>query len=168
MFSGKTTALLDAASGGDVVLIKPERDVRYDDSAVVTHDGEAMEAIVVPDADIADAVYAADPDTVCVDEANFFDDGLVDAMEELREEGYACHVAGLDRDFRGEGFAPVPDLIDAADAVEYLTAACAVCETEASYTQRLVDGEPADPDGPQVRVGGAESYEPRCEQHHRV
>lgn len=168
MFSGKTTRLLATASGREVILFKPERDDRYADSAVVTHDGERMDARVRADADFAGAVRAADRDVVCVDEANFFDAGLVGTMEELRSAGYDCHVAGLDRDFCGEGFPPVPSLIELADAVERLTADCAVCGGDASYTQRLVDGEPADPDGPRVQVGGAERYEPRCRDHHRA
>jgi len=168
MFSGKTTALLSTASGRDALLFTPERDDRYADAAVVTHDGQRMEARVVPEAGFAPIVYAADPDLVCVDEANFFDAGLVDTMTELRDMGYTCHVAGLDRDFTGVGFAPVPALIEAADTVERLTAECAVCGADATRTQRLHDGVPAPVDGPQVQVGGAETYEPRCMDHHRV
>jgi thymidine kinase len=93
---------------------------------------------------------------------------LISASEELAARGVRVILAGLDMDFRGEPFGPMPTLMSRAEDVTKLHAICVVCGDEASHTQRLVNGEPARYDDPIILVGASESYEPRCRQHHCV
>lgn len=174
MMTGKTTALIDALQPYDrVMAFKPATDDRYDTERIVTHDGAAVPAHVVeptPDGVTAllETVRKTDPDAVGIDEAQFFDDRLVDAVAALTADGYDVVVAGLDKDFRGEPFGPMPALLDAAEEKTVLMADCAVCGEAAAYTQRLLDGAPAPFDAPVVDIGGSEKYEPRCRSHHAV
>jgi len=103
-----------------------------------------------------------------IDEAQFFDDELVEIVQSLADRGVRVIVAGLDTDFRGEPFGPMPVLMAKAERVEKLNAICMVCGGEASRTQRLVNGKPARYDDPVVIVGAAELYEARCRRHHVV
>ncbi len=106
---------------------------------------------------------------IAIDEAQFFDMGLIDVVQRLVDERtLRVIVAGLDTDFRGEPFGPMPQLLSIAEEVLKLHAICAVCGGDASRTQRLVDGEPAAYDDPIILVGAQESYEARCRQHHVV
>jgi len=98
----------------------------------------------------------------------FFDDGIVDVVEDLAEQGVRVIVTGLDMDFRGEPFGCMPDLMARAEKVEKLQAICMVCGESASRTQRLVNGEPAHYEEPIVVVGAQEMYEARCRRHHQV
>jgi len=97
---------------------------------------------------------------VAIDEAQFFDDQIVAVAERLADSGRRVIVAGLDMDFRGEPFGPMPALICRADEVQKLHAICMVCGEEANA--------PAHYDDPIILVGAAESYEARCRQHHSV
>lgn len=174
MYAGKSTALLDAISGSAAaVAVKPALDDRYDEERIVSHDGEQHPALVVgTDAkrisQLQDRIDVESVSTVAIDEAQFFDEALVTAARSLLEGGVDVHVAGLDRDFRGEPFGPLPNLIALADDVHYLTARCDACGADATRTQRLIDGEPAPVDAPTVEVGGEEKYEARCPEHHEV
>jgi len=105
---------------------------------------------------------------VAIDEAQFFDDKIVSVAERLADSGVRVIVAGLDMDFRGEPFGPMPALMCRADKVQKLHAICMVCGEEANRTQRLVNGAPAHYDDPIIMVGAAESYEARCREHHIV
>lgn len=105
---------------------------------------------------------------VGVDEAQFFDDGIVDVVNQLAERGLRVIVTGLDTDFRGEPFGCMPFMTAKADKVDKLTAICVVCGEPATRTQRLVGGKPAKYDEPIVVVGAAEMYEARCRHCHRV
>lgn len=172
MFSGKTTALINHLTAyKDVLAVTPDIDDRYGTTTIATHDGRSMAATVVP-ADhpeqILDHVTQEEPPVVGIDEANFFTSALQNVVTTLRDRGSDVVAAGLDTDFCGEPFEPVPKLIDAADAVTRLTAECNICGGAATRTQRLIDGDPAPYDSPQVVVGGAESYTARCEEHHEV
>ena len=89
-------------------------------------------------------------------------------VQELADRGYRVLCAGLDMDFRGEPFGPMPIILSNAEIVDKLRAICVVCGGEASRTQRLIDGEPAAFDDPVVMVGAAEVYEARCRQCHAV
>jgi len=111
-----------------------------------------------------------DPDTtvVAVDEAQFFDPEVVEVCRDLAERGVRVIVAGLDTDFRGEPFGPMPTLMAQAERVDKLQAICMICGNMASRTQRLVDGKPARYDDPVVIVGASELYEARCREHHEV
>jgi thymidine kinase len=111
-----------------------------------------------------------EPDTtvIGIDEAQFFDDGILEVTRQLADRGIRVLVAGLDQDFRGEPFGPMPALMSKAEQVDKLRAICMVCGEPASRTQRLVNGRPARYDDPVVIVGASEMYEARCRQHHEV
>jgi thymidine kinase len=98
----------------------------------------------------------------------FFDAGIIQAVELLAQRGLRVIVAGLDTDFRGEPFGSMPQLMSIAEDVTKLHAICVVCGEEACRTQRLVNGKPAKYNDPIIMVGAAESYEARCRQHHEV
>jgi thymidine kinase len=105
---------------------------------------------------------------VAMDEAQFFDPEIVDVANELASRGVRVIIAGLDLDFRGEPFGPMPVLMAKAEKVDKLHAICMTCGNEASRTQRLVNGKPARYDDPVVIVGASELYEARCREHHDV
>ncbi len=172
MYAGKSTKLLDEIDVyDDSLLVKPSQDNRYAEEEVVTHDGRSRECVVVPgDAGkqaLLQAVREKDPDAIGADEVHFFDDWLVEAVEELRDDINVI-IAGLNEDFRGERFAVVSSFLEKADDVLRLRAECERCGDRASKSQRLIDGEPAPHDSPTVVVGGEELYEARCEDCHTV
>ena len=174
MFCGKTEELIRrvrrAIIARQVVKVfKPAIDDRYGIQRITSHTGQSVEAIPVAAAcKILD--LANDKATVvAIDEAQFFDDGIVDVANSLAED-YAIRViiAGLDTDFRGEPFGAMPRLLCIAEEVIKLQAICVVCGEPASRTQRLVNGRPAAYDDPIILVGAQESYEARCRKHHDV
>ena len=129
---------------------------------------KTQEARPVPSA--KDIVSALDPDTtvVAIDEVQFFDGAVVDVCDALAEDGKRVICAGLDMDFRGVPFGPMPQLMARAEEVRKLHAICVVCGDEASRTQRLIDDKPAAFDDPVVLVGASEVYEARCRQCHEL
>lgn len=174
MFSGKTEELLRRVRRAEIArkkvqLFKPTIDNRYGIVRVASHNGVAREdAIVVRcSAEILDRL---EPDTevVAVDEVQFFDADIADVCDRLANRGLRIIVAGLDQDFRGEPFGPMPLLLSLAEQVDKLNAICVVCGASASRTQRLIDGKPARYDEPIILVGGSESYEARCRSCHEV
>jgi len=105
---------------------------------------------------------------VAIDEAQFFDENIINVVDELAERGLRVIVAGLDLNFKGEPFGCMPVLMARAERVDKLQAICMVCGEPASRTQRLVNGKPARYDDPVIIVGAAELYEARCRTHHEV
>jgi thymidine kinase len=105
---------------------------------------------------------------VGIDEAQFFDADIIPLAQELAERGIRVIIAGLDTDFRGEPFGPMPVLMAKADVLDKLHAICMVCGGMASRSQRLVDGKPARYHDPVIIVGASEMYEARCRAHHEV
>jgi thymidine kinase len=173
MFSGKTDELIRrlvraTIARQKVQVFKPAIDVRYAVEKVTSHAGAHFEAIPVEKAADIRARIKADTTVVAVDEAQFFDPEIVDVVQELAGRGVRVIVAGLDMDFRGEPFGPMPVLMSKAEKVDKLHAICMVCGGEASRTQRLVNGKPARYDDPVVIVGASEMYEARCREHHQV
>lgn len=173
MFSGKTDELIRrlvraTIAKQKVQVFKPAIDVRYAVEKVTSHAGSNYDAI--PVASAADIRQKVDQDTtvVGIDEAQFFDPQIADVAQELAARGVRVLVAGLDMDFRGEPFGPMPLILAKAENVDKLHAICMVCGDEASRTQRLVNGKPAKYDDPVVIVGAAEMYEARCRAHHEV
>jgi thymidine kinase len=142
--------------------------VRYAVEKVTSHAGSNYDAIPVEKA--ADIRSRLDEDTtvVAIDEAQFMDAEVVTIARELADRGIRVLVAGLDQDFRGEPFGPMPALMSLAERVDKIHAICMVCGDEASRTQRLVNGKPARYDDPVVIVGASEMYEARCRRHHEV
>jgi thymidine kinase len=173
MFSGKTDELIRrlvraTIAKQKVQVFKPAVDVRYAVEKVTSHAGANYDAMPVEKA--ADIRTKLDQDTtvVGIDEAQFFDAEVVQVAHELADSGIRVLVAGLDTDFRGEPFGPMPILMSIAEHVSKLHAICMVCGDEASRTQRLVNGKPARYDDPIVIVGASELYEARCRLHHEV
>jgi thymidine kinase len=165
MFSGKTETLLrlaeDAAtSGRRVTVLKPSIDFR-NPGEVVSHAGTRHRAVEVSSAsEISAAVIGAD--VVAADEVQFFDDAAIETLCHLARLGTPVIAAGLDFDYRAIPFRAIETLKMAASQVQTLKGVCSSCGKEATLTQRLVQGLPADPNGPTVLVGGAETYQPRC------
>ena len=173
MFSGKTDELIRrlvraTIARQKVQVFKPAIDVRYAVEKVTSHAGANLDAIPVKNSAEIKSKLDTDTTVVGIDEAQFMDDGIVEVAQELAERGVRVLVAGLDMDFRGEPFGPMPVLMSMAESVDKLHAICMVCGDEASRTQRLVNGQPARYDDPVVIVGASEMYEARCRVHHEV
>lgn len=173
MFSGKTEELIRrlrraVIARQQVQVFKPAIDDRYHGQKVTSHNGLDFEA--QPVARASDVRENLKPETtvVAIDEVQFFDGDVVELCETLADEGLRVICAGLDTDFRGVPFGPMPDLMARAEHVDKLHAICVVCGSEASRTQRLIDGRPAAYDDPVVLVGAAEVYEARCRRCHQV
>jgi thymidine kinase len=173
MFSGKTDELIRRLRRATIArqkvqVFKPAIDVRYAVEKVTSHAGTDFAAIPIQKAaEIRDRLEE-DTTVLAIDEAQFFDDEVVAVARELAEFGLRVLVAGLDTDFRGEPFGPMPTLMAQAERVDKLQAICMKCGEPASRTQRLVNGQPAHYDDPVVIVGASELYEARCRAHHEV
>lgn len=173
MFSGKSEELIRRvrrATYGNLTVrvFKPAIDNRYADESVVSHNGNSILARPVTCADDIIEQMDDDIDVVGIDEIQFFDDGIIEIVDELANHGHRVIVAGLDTDFRGEPFGPMPKLMALSESISKLNAICPICASPASRTQRLIDGEPASYNDPIILVGASESYEPRCRHHHEV
>jgi thymidine kinase len=174
MFCGKTDEMLRllrrfAIAGREVVLVKPSLDTRTDEVIVISRSGARHPAMAVDHSREIEALVR-DADIVAIEEGQFFDEGLPEVTEALADAGKQVLVTGLDRDFRGIPFGPMPRLMALADQVTKLTAICVVCGEQATRTQRLIDGRPAGADSPLIVIGGIgdETYEARCRLHHEV
>ncbi|CAM4109138.1 thymidine kinase [Geobacillus stearothermophilus] len=173
MFSGKSEELIRRIRRAqfakqEVKVFKPTIDNRYREDAVVSHNGNSVIAIPVATPAEMFRYISAATDVVAIDEVQFFSDDIIDVVQTLANRGYRVIAAGLDQDFRGEPFGPVPALMAIAESVTKLQAVCTVCGSPASRTQRLINGVPASYDDPVILVGASEAYEPRCRHHHEV
>lgn len=173
MFAGKSEELIRrirtlSFANKKIVSFKPLIDDRYDKVAIASHDGEKITAYPIKEAhEIYD--YVDDTiDVVAIDEVQFFGDDVIKICEDLADKGIRVIVAGLDTDFRGEPFGPVPELLARAEFVTKLSAACTICGCAATRTQRLIDNKPANYNDPIILVGAKESYQARCRKHHEV
>ncbi len=173
MFSGKTDELIRrlvraTIAKQKVQVFKPAIDIRYAVEKVTSHAGSNFDANPIEKATAIFEKLDKDTTVVGIDEAQFFDPEIVPVARQLAERGMRVIAAGLDTDFRGEPFGPMPILMSIAEHVDKLHAICMVCGGEASRTQRLVNGKPAKFDDPVVIVGASEMYEARCREHHEV
>jgi len=165
MFSGKSEELIRRVRRAQIArqplqVFKPRIDDRYDATRIVSHSQLAIDAVVASSsAEIARAVL---PETrvVGIDEVQFFDAAIVEVCERLAAAGARVIVAGLDQDYTGKPFEPMPALLSVAEYVTKALAICARCGAPAGRSQRLVAT------GAQVVVGAAESYEARCRRCH--
>ena len=162
MFSGKTEELLRRVSRAQIArqkvqVFKPKIDNRYSEDHVQSHDSNRVRSVPVTRA--RDILRLVDDNTrvVGIDEAQFFDDSVVEVAQKLAYRGIRVIVAGLDMDFRGQPFGPMPKLLAVAEEVTKLHAVCMVCGNPASRTQRI-----AGPAEDRIAVGAKEMYEARC------
>jgi thymidine kinase len=172
MFSGKSEELIRRLrraeiAGQRALIVKPIVDDRFDVGHVVSHAGAKMRAVTAgTSAEVAR--LSAGYDAVGIDEVQFFDGRIVEAIDEMIGRGTRVVAAGLAQDFRAEPFGAMPILLCVAEFVDKLEAVCHRCGGPATLTQRLVDGEPAPYDGALVQIGALDSYEARCRSCHSV
>lgn len=176
MFSGKSEELIRRLrrakyANQKVVAFKHSIDNRYDETKLASHSQTFIEGIPAADAKTIEDIIMnkyIDAEVIGIDEVQFFGDDIVPIVEKLANMGKRVIVAGLDQDFRGEPFHPMPELMTRAEHVDKFNAICMCCGSPASRTQRLVNGEPAFFDDPIIMVGAAEAYEARCRKCHVV
>lgn len=165
MFSGKTEELLRRLRRAKIArqtveIFKPTIDMRYDETDVVSHDRNAIASTPV-DNSANMLLLSSQVDVVGIDEAQFFDEGLVEVAQRLADQGVRVVIAGLDMDFRRQPFGPMPGLCAIADSVTKVHAVCVECGRLASYSFRRVQGDQ------QVMLGELNEYSPLCRTCYR-
>ncbi|MDB5011388.1 MAG: thymidine kinase [Mucilaginibacter sp.] len=160
MFSGKTEELIRRINRVRIAklsfqIFKPKKDTRYDEKAVVSHNANAITSIPV-DKSATILLKAGHSQVIGIDEAQFFDDKLPDVCNILANKGVRVIIAGLDMDFKGRPFGPMPALMAIAESVTKVHAVCVICGSQALYSYRKVPGKN------RILLGEKESYEPRC------
>ena len=173
MFSGKSEELIRRVKRAviarrTVQVFKPAIDDRFGVELVRSHDGDSFVARPVRSSAEILPLLSAETSVVGIDEVQFFDPAVVDVVRALVLDGRRVICAGLDLDFRGEPFGPVPILLALAERVDKLEAICVVCGESATRTQRIVNGVPAFYDDPIIVIGAQEAYEARCRTCHTV
>lgn len=165
MFSGKTEELLRRLRRAKIArqtveIFKPTIDIRYDETDVVSHDKNAIASTPV-DNSANILLLSSQVDVVGIDEAQFFDEGLVEVAQQLADQGVRVVIAGLNMDFRRQPFGPMPGLCAIADSVTKVHAVCVECGRLASYSFRRVQGDQ------QVMLGELNEYSPLCRTCYR-
>jgi len=161
MFSGKSEELVRrlrraAIARQTVQVFKPAADTRHDPQRLITRDKRELEAVSVTcSCDIRQNLRPG-VEVVGIDEAQFFDDGLVELVSELADSGVRVIVAGLDLDYLRRPFGPMPRILAIAEFVDKVHAVCMLCGAPAHYSQRIAGG------GEQLQVGDTDAYEARC------
>lgn len=164
MFSGKSEELIRRLRRAEIArlrvqVFKPKIDDRYSKEEIVSHSQLKMKSELVGDAAQLQEKVNPRTDVVGIDEAQFFDARLVDVCNELADGGKRVIVAGLDKDYLGVPFEPMPNLLATAEFITKIYAICVVCGNPAHYSQRIVDSKD------RVVVGATGVYEPRCRKH---
>ena len=162
MFSGKTEELIRRLKRAKfarqrVEIYKPAIDTRYSEEEVVSHEGNSISSTPV-ESSASILLLTSEVDVVGIDEAQFFDEGLVKVCNQLANNGIRVIVAGLDMDFRGNPFGPMPRLCAIADEVTKVHAICVKCGELATFSHRTVKNDR------QVLLGETEEYEPLCRE----
>ncbi len=160
MFSGKTEELIRRINRAKIAnqkveIFKPDVDVRYDESQVVSHNSNAIEATAVSSS-LNILLMAKEATVIGIDEAQFFDDELLYVVEKLAEQGLRVIIAGLDMDYLGKPFGPMPKLMAVAEYVTKVHAICMVCGDLATHSYRKIDH------GSLIMLGEKDTYEARC------
>lgn len=173
MFSGKSEELIRRIKRAqlgqcNVVMFKHSLDDRTTTEYVVSHNGNKFEAIPVENAATIAAVTDKDVDVVGIDEVQFFSKDIINVVCTLVNSGKRVLVAGLDLDFRGTPFGPMPTLMAIADHITKLNAICMECGQDAHFTQRIVNGKPARYHDPLILIGAQENYQARCRDCHVI
>lgn len=166
MFSGKSEELIRrlrraVIARQKVQAFKPEMDDRYSPDDIVSHDERRIECTKVERASEILDLIEDETRVVAIDEAQFLGEGLVEVCEDLAYRGKRVIVAGLDQDFRGKPFEPIPQLLALAENITKTMAVCMVCGAPANKTQRLIESDE------RIVVGAGETYEPRCRKCYR-
>lgn len=173
MFAGKTEELIRRIkrleyAKQNVLVFKPKIDNRYALEEIVSHNLSKKPSIIIEKSSEILAFIKPDTDAVVIDEVQFFDNDIIQIAEDLADRGIRVIVGGLDSDFRGEPFGPMPELLARAEFVTKLTAICVKSGLPATRTQRIINGKPAHYTDPTILVGANESYEPRSRHFHEV
>ncbi|MCO5247647.1 MAG: thymidine kinase [Chitinophagales bacterium] len=160
MFSGKTEELLRRLKRAQfanqrVEIFKPQIDTRYDETMIVSHDENQIQSNPISSSESL-LLYSNEADVIGIDEAQFFDDRLPDVCNILAKSGVRVIVAGLDMDFRGQPFGPMPALMANAEFVTKVHAICVRCGNPAGYSYRLDESDKT------ILLGEKKEYEPRC------
>ena len=160
MFSGKTEELIRRLNRARIARLKveifsPKADTRFVNNALVTHNSNSIPSTPVENASSI-LLLGSDVDVIGIDEAQFFDEELPDVCNNLANRGIRVIVAGLDMDFKGRSFGPMPAIMAIAESVTKLQAVCVRCGNPALYSYRLTNDES------KILLGEKESYEPRC------
>ncbi|MDQ3220791.1 MAG: thymidine kinase [Acidobacteriota bacterium] len=161
MFSGKSEELIRRLNRARIArqkvqVFKPMIDARYSQEEIASHSGQKH--ISIPVTTAAELMKKIEPDTqvIGIDEGQFFDMELIEAVNELANAGKRVIIAGLDQDYTGKPFEPMPQLLSTAEYITKIHAICVKCGATANYTQRTVESEQL------VEVGAADKYEARC------
>lgn len=166
MFSGKTEELIRRLRRAkiakqNVKIFKPKIDNRYSKNNIVSHNEQALPSILIDNInEVFD--YSFEAQVIGIDEAQFFSDDIIDVCNKLANEGKRVIVAGLDQDYRGLPFEPMPKLLAIAEYITKTLAICVVCGNPADKTQRTSK------DAELVLVGASDSYEARCRRCHYI
>lgn len=166
MFSGKTEELIRRLRRAKiakqkVVVFKPRIDVRYSEKEIVSHSEQSLPSEIINDAEEI-LELAKDAQVVGIDEAQFFDMKLVEIVEKLANDGKRVIIAGLDQDYRGVPFEPMPQMLALAEYITKTLAICVVCGNPADKTQRKTTSKD------RVVVGASDIYEARCRKCHYI
>lgn len=162
MFSGKTEELIRRLKRAKfakqrVEIFKPAMDTRYSEEDVVSHDSHSIASTPI-ESSASILLFTSEIDVVGIDEAQFFDSGLIEVCNQLANNGIRVIIAGLDMDFKGVPFGPMPGLCSIADEVSKVHAICVKCGQLAYISHRIVDSEK------RVLLGEKTEYEPLCRQ----
>lgn len=165
MFSGKTEELIRRLKRAKfahqrVEIFKPAIDTRYSEEEVVSHDSNSIASTPI-DSSASIVLFSSDIDVVGIDEAQFFDEGLVDVCNQLANNGIRVIIAGLDMDFKGIPFGPMPNLCAIADEVTKVHAICVKCGNLAYVSHRTTNNDK------RVLLGEKDTYEPLCRECYR-
>jgi len=166
MFSGKTEELIRRLRRAQIAkqkvkIFKPKIDARYSKDSIVSHNDQSLPSILIDDiVEVLD--HANDAQVIGIDEAQFFNEGIIGICNRLASKGKRVIVAGLDQDYKGKPFEPIPQLLAIAEYITKQHAICVVCGNPADKTQRKT----SDPN--RVVVGAAEIYEARCRKCHYI
>lgn len=173
MFSGKSEELILRLRRAQfakqrVVVFKHSLDDRVARSYITTHNGNKFEAIPIEHPSTILSVVDNETQIIAVDEIQFFSNDIINIICQLVNEGKRVIVAGLDLDFRGAPFGPIPTLMAIADHTTKLKAICMMCGKDAHFSQRLINGQPANYDDPLIIIGAENCYQARCRNCHQI
>jgi len=166
MFSGKTEELIRRIRRAEIArqrvkVFKPKIDNRYSEFEIVSHNDQSYPSVVVENADeILEKSF--DVEVIGIDEAQFFENDLIEICQNLADSGKRVIVAGLDQDYRALPFEPIPQLLSIAEYITKTLAVCVVCGAPANRTQRNTESSD------QILVGANNHYEARCRLHHVI